>query len=392
MLTVIGGTYIEVCHDPYSNELYGSGLRGAIALSGKISGLKLKSCIGSDKLTSAKLVCSAFGVTPSFIEIPKTISFVYNYPLSSPIIYPEQDNVKEPLKFTYSYEPYVLMYGQIEGIFSIKAEYLVYDPQSWVPFNETNSRAEHLALVLNRSEAVHFCGCTESEDLERIGERLLEKEQAEVVVIKDGAKGAFVIDKTGCNHIPVYDTDTVWPIGSGDIFSAIFTWQWAIEKKNPVESAIMASCFTAQYCETKILPITELYRSYIPLKRQKKPKRVYLAGPFFTIRERWLVNELRVKLIEFGNNVFSPFHDVGIGSAEQVVSKDLEALNNSNTVLAIIDGLDAGTLFEVGYARALGKKVIALAENVKQEDLTMLVGSGCTVVSNISTAIYKASW
>ena len=33
MVTVVGGTYSEFCFDPYWNELYGSGLRGAEQLA-----------------------------------------------------------------------------------------------------------------------------------------------------------------------------------------------------------------------------------------------------------------------------------------------------------------------------------------------------------------------
>jgi len=60
--------------------------------------------------------------------------------------------------------------------------------------------------------------------------------------------------------------------------------------------------------------------------------------------------------------------------------------------LAVVNGLDAGTLFEIGYAKSLGKKVVAFAQNVNSSDLTMLIGTDCEITSDFSTAVYKASW
>jgi nucleoside 2-deoxyribosyltransferase len=90
--------------------------------------------------------------------------------------------------------------------------------------------------------------------------------------------------------------------------------------------------------------------------------------------------------------VFSPYHDVGIGAAEDVVPQDIEALDECQAVLAIVDGADAGTLFEVGYARAKGIRVIAIAENESAEPLKMLRGTGCEVHSDLTTAVYRAAW
>ena len=105
-----------------------------------------------------------------------------------------------------------------------------------------------------------------------------------------------------------------------------------------------------------------------------------------------MINEIRNKLIEFGNQVFSPFHDVGIGSAEQVVDKDLAAIRDSDVLFVILSGTDPGTIFEIGYAKASAKRVVILAENIKENDLTMFIGTGCEITNDLSTAIYKASW
>jgi nucleoside 2-deoxyribosyltransferase len=91
-------------------------------------------------------------------------------------------------------------------------------------------------------------------------------------------------------------------------------------------------------------------------------------------------------------DVFSPVHDVGPGPAEQIAPADLAELDRCDAVFAILDGLDSGTLFEVGYARAHGKPVYALAQTVTEEDLKMVTGSGCTVFDDFVTALHHLAW
>ena len=54
--------------------------------------------------------------------------------------------------------------------------------------------------------------------------------------------------------------------------------------------------------------------------------------------------------------------------------------------------MDAGTLFEVGYARALDISVVGVAECMDEQPLTMLLGSGCAITNDFATAIYSACW
>src|SRR5207244_1793104 len=107
---------------------------------------------------------------------------------------------------------------------------------------------------------------------------------------------------------------------------------------------------------------------------------IYLAGPFFNIAQKWLIEEARLSLKGMGLSVFSPLHDVGLGNGEDVAPKDIEGLKASRCVLALIDGLDTGTVFEIGYARSLAKPVIALAESTPLEALKMIAGTKCEIV------------
>ena len=61
-------------------------------------------------------------------------------------------------------------------------------------------------------------------------------------------------------------------------------------------------------------------------------------------------------------------------------------------MLAIIDGVDTGTIFEAGYARAHAKPVIAIAQSTPEEPLKMIAGTGCDVVNDFVSAIYRVAW
>lgn len=113
---------------------------------------------------------------------------------------------------------------------------------------------------------------------------------------------------------------------------------------------------------------------------------------FFTTNELWLVDEARFALREMGFKVFSPIHEIGEGPPDIVAPADIFALENCKLVFALLNGLDPGTLFEVGYARALGIPVVGLAEAVDERPLTMLLGSGCAISDDFATSIYSACW
>lgn len=397
-LTIIGGTYLEICDNPTYHELYGSGLRAAAALSGVVAKINYISCIGKKEEKNAKSICDTFGIASFFTIQKDTAIFHYYHPLSKPTIF-EVDTYDQKISLTDIAVENMLYYGMIEATVKVNAKYMVYDPQNHVSFSDTGSTVEHLALILNKKEALLLSKLEEGTPLEDVGIFLLSNQHAEAVVIKDGSNGALAIDKSGVREIPVYKTSSVWPIGSGDIFSAVFAWQWIVEKKSPFDSAILSSQYTANYCQTQLLPLNNEIDTLEALPISTKMKNVYLAGPFFTLAEKWLINEIRSILLDFGNHVFSPMHDVGvlhendiITNAKEIATRDLEGLKDADVLLAVFDGKDVGTLFEIGYAKALNKKVIILAENIHENDLTMLIGTGCEITKDLTSAIYMASW
>lgn len=100
----------------------------------------------------------------------------------------------------------------------------------------------------------------------------------------------------------------------------------------------------------------------------------------------------RTQLLSMGVPVFSPLHDVGEGPGEIVAPLDLKGLDDCQAVLAVLNGSDAGTIFEIGYAVARGIPVVALAQNMRPEDVKMPAGSGCRIVGDVVSAIYHSVW
>jgi nucleoside 2-deoxyribosyltransferase len=108
--------------------------------------------------------------------------------------------------------------------------------------------------------------------------------------------------------------------------------------------------------------------------------------------QRWIIEEAKAALESQGLEVFSPLHDVGHGQPEVVVPEDLKALETVDVVFGVVDGLDPGTLFELGYARSRGIPVVAFVEQEEGESLKLLAGSDCRIERDFTTAIYRTNW
>jgi nucleoside 2-deoxyribosyltransferase len=391
-ITVVGGVYHERCIWPDWDNLYGSGGRAAAALSGHVDQIRLRAYARPDTSVDFAPYAAMYGFTFDPVEADQTISFEYVHSLSTPVIRPAYGRIRQNPQINVS-DDLVLRFGLLEGSAVVTADRCVYDPQSAFdpePFGTNGSSASHLAIVANRGEVLAMSRTTDPID----GARALLSAGAEVVVIKSGPGGAFVVDGNDVVHVSAYQTKSVWTIGSGDVFAAIFAARWGAHRDSPLAAAELASKAVAAYVESMALPAPTLEMLRLDQRPEAKtmPGRVYLASPFFTIGERWLVDEAREGLRQLGLEVFSPVHDVGRGPAETVAPADLAALNECDRVLAILDGIDSGTVFEVGYARARSIPVYALAQAVPPEDLKMVIGSDCRVFDDFVTALHHTAW
>jgi len=106
----------------------------------------------------------------------------------------------------------------------------------------------------------------------------------------------------------------------------------------------------------------------------------------------WVIEQALHGLRDMGLEVFSPYHDVGPGEASEVVPKDIDGIHACDLMLAVMDGTDAGTVFEVGYASSEGKPVVVYAENETAENCKMMFGSGCFMREDFVSAIYQTVW
>ncbi len=389
-LHIVGGVYRERCRWPMpeTDQVFGSAGRAAAALQGTGIQRVLHTYVGPDLHDNIDLILGGFDFFMEKHERTTDPVFDYVHCLAVPTITPNLVNIQRmpPLQIK---EDRVVRFGMLEGDAVVDADMCVYDPQSaYVPvgFRANGSRANRLAIVANSGEVKAL---TNLIDISSAAAKLREDEQAEVVVVKCGLDGAIVSSISGTVRVPAFSVETAQTIGSGDVFVAVFAKGWMYDGLSPVDATLAASKATANFIESSILPVELDDRGRKEV--QKASGKVYLAGPFFSIGQRWLVDEARRILIELDLNVFSPVHDVGRGSAHEVAPQDIAAIHECDAMFAIIDGLDSGTVFEIGYARALGKPVFGLAQSVPEEDLKMMEGSHCTISDDFASLILKVA-
>lgn len=395
-ITVVGGVYREVVMWPAKNEIFGSAGRAACALAKLGASVLLEGYAGSDADEVIGELASLYAFDWKRHPAPATLAFFYTYGTATPAF----DRPSSPLPTLVVHADQVVRYGMLESDAVVHARRAVYDPQdSYAPqtFTANGSTADELAVVLNEHEARLLVGAQASADA--MAQAVAQESGAQVVVLKRGPKGALIWDRGVVSSAPAFETTHVFKVGSGDYFVAHFAFRWMHEGRAASDAAFHASMATAAYCQSGSFPSLDDLAAFaaVPLQigtrweRGERP-RVYLAGPFFNLAQMWMVDQARRNLREMGLRVFSPYHDVGPGDAARVVPLDLQAIRECDLVFAIVDGLDAGTVYEIGHARALGKPVVVYSENEPTEPLKMMAGSDCFMVSDFVSAIYRASW
>jgi nucleoside 2-deoxyribosyltransferase len=335
------------------------------------------------------------GITFGLTEGPD-VCFNYEHPFRVSAISPQLNYLYAHQQKIDVKDENVVVFGMLDAKFHVEAERAVYDPQTAVMpelFSKC-SKAKQLVYVLNMTEAKSLSGANNIDDIKVF---FFDKEKCYALIIKNGAKGAILYqhkDDQGI-LIPVYKTNHVFTIGSGDIFTSTFSYFWfhGIDlETSALNASKSAACYSESSGDIDKIPAFLDNFDFPALIPSKEYKQIYLAGPFFSFGQKWIVNEFYFALKSEGMRVFSPLHDVGIGEPNEVVPLDLNGLNNSDIVLAILDGVDAGTVFEVGYAIAKGKKVVVYVENTNPNSLTMLKGTHCDLENDFTTAVFKACW
>ena len=399
-IDIIGGVYGETCAFPEWNEIYGSAGRAAIGLSEHIDTVRLHTVLPKDQARRIIPNFEAFGIDVRARDGTQLIGFDYLHSLADPVISPAPRAIERQSSFEVEAE-IALLYGMMECLPKVKADICVYDPQS--PSRPRSFRkpveksglgcvAKRLAVVANANEIKKMSGISANEGAKAV----LEKEDAELVIVKAGLRGGvLVFDRDGhVGTVPAYQTESVFSVGSGDVFAAAFARAWGVLEMKPLAAAEYASQAVAQYIETSALPIISIEAARNSKRPEAKLKggRVYLAGPFRELGQYALINEARQFLRELGMEVFSPVHDIGRGPAAEVVAKDLDAIRKCDAVFVILNGSSPGTLFEVGYAARQKQPVYCVAQNMRSVDLKLPIGSGCHVHHDFVSALHQIAW
>ncbi|MCK1604693.1 nucleoside 2-deoxyribosyltransferase [Bradyrhizobium sp. 166] len=385
-MIIAGGTYLELCLRPEWHRIFGSGLRATCASAELSPGTVLHTYAFGEWADDIRHSAAAFGCVAKVTSTDTPISFSYDHPLSRARCDPRIVQRNPPLVVEGQT---VLRFAFVEGDAVVTADRAVYDPQSshpQEPFSANGSVARSLALVLNQDEA-EGGGTAQIDDL-------LDMHRAELAVVKRGPFGATVHARaTAPVHVPAYKSESVFKIGSGDVFSAAFAAHWGERGLDPAVAADLASRSAAQFVDGHVLPIPSVIETAMEPVMGSHGGRIYVAGPFFDLPQRWMIEQAAEALTSFGVEIFSPLHEVGTGLPDQAIAEaDLAGLRTCTKVWAVLDGADPGTVFEVGYARALGIPVVALAERLESTNLTMMRGSGCEVVQDFATSIYHLIW
>ena len=155
--------------------------------------------------------------------------------------------------------------------------------------------------------------------------------EAICIVMKYGPFGARVFTPNGkVAVIPAYRTKDVFSIGTGDVFSAYFARFWGVDGMNLVEAANYASKAVAAYVSSwgsiQNLTVRDLEElSFQPVKSDKKLlSPIYLAGPFFTLADKLMLEEIKHAFSSMDVPFFSPIDVVGTGAPEQVYKGDID--------------------------------------------------------------------
>lgn len=393
-MRVLGGAYREICEVPNSDVVAGSGLRAAGAVAAATTPT-LHTAVDDALRIDVETVAGGLRVRLDSVNRDQPVGFHYFTPMSNPTI-DGPGAVAETIRLE---DESVLAFGMVEsGVRSVSCDRLVVDPQrprDLTGLDLSGFTFDRLALVCNTNEIRAIGGMVDPVEA-AVAARA--RYGADAVVVKRGAVGATVVTDVVVDVGP-HPTMAVWPIGSGDVFAGAFAHCWG-GGADPVDASRAASAAAAWWCGTGAMTVpadvldgaapshpavaaTELLVSSVP--------RVYLAGPFFDLAQRWLVELARRSLIGLGADVFSPLHEVGIGG-DEVAEADLEGLRGCAAVLALVDGWDAGTVYECGWASRDGIPVVAFGANASSEAAKMLIGDGAEMHSDFSTAVYRSIW
>ncbi|WP_298854766.1 carbohydrate kinase family protein [uncultured Ruegeria sp.] len=379
-MQIAGGLYTEICVVPSWHEEFGSGGRAAAAVSKLSPGSVLHTYAKCDKQAGIDRL-KALGIEIRRSPCQNGVVFAYFHPLSTPHIEPTPAKIfqNDPIHLEGKA---VLRFGFLDGDAIVKAERAVYDPQtskSPAPFYRNGSTAKELALIVNAAEAISIAPKLNA--LEACRE-IVSTHFANVVVLKRGPFGAVVFEDNGSERsIPAYRSDSVFKIGTGDVFSAIFAYYWAEEQRPPAEAADLASQYVSLYVATRSLPEQNFGDVKLVSVGQTNALPLRLEGKVDTIGRRYTLEEACFRLRELGAEVVCPLID-GPRSFDE----------DWGSLLVLSDQPEEPAIQRCIKAVSDGRVVTLLLEISDQHSMLKLLDEGVNVTSDFATALYQACW
>jgi Sugar kinases, ribokinase family len=251
-------------------------------------------------------------------------------------------------------------------------------------------------LLVNEEEALLL---SESTDINE-SIKSLRNMGPKYTIIKRGHKGCILVDRDKITEIPAYKSNVVCTLGSGDAFGGALA-ATLIETGDIEHSVQIGNCVAANFIESltvetvvdKVAVEKDIHIREKFLAVENLPKKIYLAGPFFSNQEVQWVELVSDRLENAKFTVLSPSRENGIINREtridqrkNIFQSDIDLLNSSDLVVALLDHDDPGTCFEIGYA--FGKGIPVLGLKTSQTELNNMIQFGCVqIIENIEDLI-----
>ncbi|EJR12449.1 7-cyano-7-deazaguanine synthase [Bacillus cereus] len=174
---------------------------------------------------------------------------------------------------------------------------------------------------------------------------------------------------------PAFKTDTIHSVGVGDCFNAIFL---SVKKERSIESALKIASYVAMlYASTmdfeefkelvSVLNFDEVdkFQGNQLSWEQRQKHHIYIAGPDFPDVDTRFIEEIYNSLKYHNFIPHRPVIENGIITGNEsediqikAYQKDIDLLNQSSLLVAVILNDDPGTYVEIGWMAKSGKPVI----------------------------------
>ncbi len=383
-LLIGGGVYAETCVTPARIALFGSGGRAAM-VAADLGGVVVLHTFHPEALRDdIEANFNPAGIRVIVHPSPHRLCFEYLHPMARPRItpFPAGRAITVPLEGEQ-----VLRFGCIEGDFRVAAARAVYDPQSGsdpAPFGANGSTAGSLAMILNANELRGMAG---TDDLGHAATYVMRDAASTVLVVKDGPAGAYVFEGPGSpRYVPAYPTDSVYKIGSGDVFSATFAHAWMSHRAEAAEAADRASRRTAQYVEAPVFPLPSKLPNRVPRRTDARGRRVLLAVDGGTASRRWVREEAVRGLRDLGATVVP-----GDGCFPRDRGPVPAAVDRATFDVVLAHADDRRTAAAVlRAALALGKPVVVFADDPAALEAARKLGIPGS--ADLCSALYQTQW